>query len=46
MTVMRIAIASGKVGAGKTSLAAAFAALAQDTVFCDLNVDVPDLHII
>ena len=41
-----IVIISGKGGTGKTSLAAAFAALARDTVLCDLDVDVPDLHII
>ncbi len=41
-----IVIISGKGGTGKTSLAAAFAALARNTVFCDLDVDVPDLHII
>ena len=41
-----IVIISGKGGTGKTSLAAAFAALAENTVFCDLDVDVPDLHII
>ncbi|MBQ9405131.1 MAG: ATP-binding protein [Desulfovibrio sp.] len=41
-----LVVISGKGGTGKTSLVAAFAALAQNTVFCDLDVDVPDLHII
>lgn len=41
-----IVVISGKGGTGKTSLTAAFAALARDSVFCDLDVDVPDLHII
>ncbi|WP_297671409.1 ATP-binding protein [uncultured Desulfovibrio sp.] len=44
--MQEIVVISGKGGTGKTSLAAAFAALARDTVFCDLDVDVPDLHII
>lgn len=44
--VREIVIISGKGGTGKTSLAAAFAAVASQTVFCDLDVDVPDLHII
>ncbi|MCR4665672.1 MAG: ATP-binding protein [Desulfovibrio sp.] len=41
-----IVVISGKGGTGKTSLTAAFAALAHDAIFCDLDVDVPDLHII
>ncbi len=41
-----IVVLSGKGGAGKTSLTAAFAALAKDTVVCDLDVDAPDLHIL
>jgi MinD superfamily P-loop ATPase len=41
-----IIVLSGKGGAGKTSLTAAFAALAQKTVVCDLDVDAPDLHIL
>jgi MinD superfamily P-loop ATPase len=41
-----IVVISGKGGTGKTSLVASFAALAQNTVFCDMDVDVPDLHII
>jgi MinD superfamily P-loop ATPase len=41
-----IVVLSGKGGAGKTSLTAAFAALAQNKVICDLDVDAPDLHIL
>ncbi len=41
-----IVILSGKGGAGKTSLSAAFAHLAENAVFCDLDVDAPDLHIL
>jgi MinD superfamily P-loop ATPase len=41
-----IVVLSGKGGAGKTSLTAAFAALAQGAVVCDLDVDAPDLHIL
>ena len=45
-----IVIVSGKGGTGKTTVCAAFAALAhargQKTVLCDLDVDVPDMHIL
>ncbi|WP_027182840.1 ATP-binding protein [Desulfovibrio inopinatus] len=41
-----IVVLSGKGGAGKTSLSAAFAHLAEDAVVCDLDVDAPDLHIL
>ncbi len=41
-----IIVISGKGGTGKTSLAAAFAHLAQNAVICDLDVDAPDLHLI
>jgi len=41
-----IVVISGKGGTGKTSLTAAFAALARDAVLCDLDVDVPDLHLL
>ena len=41
-----IVVLSGKGGAGKTSLTAAFAALAMNKVVCDLDVDAPDLHIL
>ncbi|MGD8540890.1 MAG: P-loop NTPase [Desulfobacteraceae bacterium] len=39
-------IISGKGGTGKTSLMAAFAALADDKVLCDADVDAADLHLI
>lgn len=41
-----IVVLSGKGGAGKTSLTAAFAALAPRKILCDLDVDAPDLHIL
>lgn len=41
-----ITILSGKGGAGKTSVAAALASLAQNAVFCDNDVDAADLHLI
>jgi MinD superfamily P-loop ATPase len=39
-------IISGKGGTGKTSLMAAFASLAENTVLCDADVDAADLHLI
>ena len=41
-----ITIISGKGGAGKTFITAAFASLAQNSVFCDNDVDAADLHLI
>ncbi|HDR67753.1 MAG TPA: 4Fe-4S dicluster domain-containing protein [Bacteroidaceae bacterium] len=41
-----ITILSGKGGTGKTSVTAAFASIAQNTIFCDGDVDAPDLHLI
>ncbi|MCR5814031.1 MAG: ATP-binding protein [Desulfovibrio sp.] len=41
-----IVVISGKGGTGKTSITCALAHLAKNTVFCDLDVDVPDMHII
>lgn len=41
-----ITILSGKGGAGKTSVAAALASLAKNTVYCDNDVDAADLHLI
>jgi MinD superfamily P-loop ATPase len=41
-----ILVISGKGGTGKTSLTAAFAHLAGDSVICDLDVDAPDLHLL
>jgi MinD superfamily P-loop ATPase len=43
---MKVAIASGKEGTGKTSLTAAFAHLAGNSIICDLDVDAPDLHLV
>ena len=41
-----IVVISGKGGTGKTSITCALAPFAKNTVFCDLDVDVPDMHII
>lgn len=41
-----IVIISGKGGTGKTSLTAAFAALAENTILCDADVDAADLHLL
>ncbi len=41
-----ITILSGKGGAGKTSITAALAAIAENAVFCDNDVDAADLHLI
>lgn len=41
-----IVIISGKGGTGKTSITAAFAALAQNAVIADCDVDAADLHLI
>lgn len=41
-----ITILSGKGGTGKTSITAALASLATNTVFCDNDVDAADLHLI
>ena len=41
-----LVIISGKGGTGKTSLMAAFAALARNNVLCDADVDAADLHLI
>lgn len=44
--IREIVVVSGKGGTGKTSITAAFAAIAKDTLICDLDVDVPDLYIL
>jgi MinD superfamily P-loop ATPase len=41
-----LVIISGKGGTGKTSLTAAFAALAENAVLCDADVDAADLHLL
>jgi MinD superfamily P-loop ATPase len=44
--VKEIVIVSGKGGTGKTTLCAAFAALARDAVVADCDVDAADLHLL
>jgi MinD superfamily P-loop ATPase len=44
--VKEIVIISGKGGTGKTSIVAAFAALAKNAVFADCDVDAADLHLV
>ncbi len=39
-------VISGKGGTGKTSITAAFAALARDAVLADCDVDAADLHLV
>lgn len=41
-----LVVISGKGGTGKTSLVAAFAALAEKVVLCDADVDAADLHLV
>lgn len=41
-----LVIISGKGGTGKTSLTAAFAALAENNILCDADVDAADLHLL
>ncbi|SEM04551.1 MinD superfamily P-loop ATPase, contains an inserted ferredoxin domain [Syntrophus gentianae] len=41
-----LVVISGKGGTGKTSLTAAFAALAKGMVLCDADVDAADLHLL
>jgi len=41
-----LVIISGKGGTGKTSLTAAFAALARNSLLCDADVDAADLHLL
>ena len=41
-----LVIISGKGGCGKTSVTGSFAALAQNAVLVDCDVDAPDLHIL
>jgi MinD superfamily P-loop ATPase len=41
-----LVILSGKGGTGKTSVTAAFAAIAENMVLCDADVDAADLHLI
>ena len=41
-----LVVISGKGGTGKTTFAASFAALAQQAVFADCDVDAADLHLL
>lgn len=41
-----LVVISGKGGTGKTSLMAAFAALTENMVLCDADVDAADLHLL
>ena len=41
-----LVVISGKGGTGKTSLTAAFAALADNHLLCDTDVDAADLHLL
>jgi MinD superfamily P-loop ATPase len=44
--VKQLGIVSGKGGTGKTTIAAAFASLAQNKVMVDCDVDAADLHLL
>jgi MinD superfamily P-loop ATPase len=44
--VKELVVISGKGGTGKTSLTAAFAGLAANSVLCDADVDAADLHLL
>ena len=41
-----LAVISGKGGTGKTSMVAAFAALAKSVVLADCDMDAADLHLV
>ncbi len=44
--IRELVVVSGKGGTGKTSITAAFAALAKNSVLCDADVDAADLHLL
>lgn len=44
--IRELVIVSGKGGTGKTSITAAFASLASNSVLCDADVDAADLHLL
>jgi len=46
MTIRELVVVSGKGGTGKTSLVASFAALAENKVLADCDVDAADLHLV
>ncbi len=41
-----LVVISGKGGTGKTSITASFAALAENAILADCDVDAPDLHLV
>lgn len=43
---LEVVVISGKGGTGKTSIVASFAALAQNAVIADCDVDAADLHLV
>jgi len=45
-TIKELVVISGKGGTGKTSVVASFAALAQNAVLADCDVDAADLHLV
>jgi len=42
----QVTVISGKGGTGKTSITAAFASIAENSIFADCDVDAADLHLI
>ncbi|MFT5699484.1 MAG: MinD superfamily P-loop ATPase [Desulforhopalus sp.] len=44
--IRELVIVSGKGGTGKTSVTASFAALAENSILCDADVDAADLHLL
>jgi MinD superfamily P-loop ATPase len=46
MAVQRLLVMSGKGGTGKTTVMASLAALADNPVLADCDVDAPDLHLL
>ncbi len=42
----QLTVISGKGGTGKTTITAAFASLAKDSILADCDVDAPDLHLL
>ena len=44
--IRELVVVSGKGGTGKTSVTASFAALAENSVLCDADVDAADLHLL
>jgi MinD superfamily P-loop ATPase len=46
MPTSEVAVISGKGGTGKTTVAAAFASIADGIVLADCDVDAPDMHIL